>query len=201
MHKVAQLTNVLIVVSCLILAASYFLPAEGTWAPVDAWDGYYVGDEFVTGFNVALIEALPFGVGAVVLLALALSHRPKAGLAALAVFAVAWVITLGWQVSRIARMAHCQYRTLWVVLAVSIVPPIVVVILLFLRKYQKMITVLSLGVVLAASSVLQQSCSIAWYLLEDKLLLNIGCVTGMVAAAVLLVALLVKRRVLPDLGT
>lgn len=61
MQKVAQLTNVLIVVSCLILAASYFLPAEGTWAPVDAWDGYYVGDEFVTGFNVVLIAALPFG--------------------------------------------------------------------------------------------------------------------------------------------
>jgi len=201
MQKVTQLTNVLIVVSCLILAASYFLPAETWWSPFDAWRGYYVGDEFVKDFNMALIETFPFGVGVIVLVALALSRRPLASVVALVVFAFAWGISLVWEVSRIARTSHYQYRMLWLGLAASIVPTIILIILLFLRKYQKMITVLSIGAVLAVSSILQQSCLIAWYLLEDKLLLNIGAVTGMVGAAVLLVALLIKRQVHPELGT
>jgi len=196
MQNVTQLANVIIVVSCVLLAASYFLPAETQWAPFDAWRGYYVGDEFVKDFNMALIETFPFGVGPVVLVALALSRQPKAGVVTLTGFATSWVISLVCAVSRVVQISHYQHRILWLALALSIGPAMTVIFLLLLRKYHKMITVLSLGVVLAASSVLQQSCSIGWYLLEDKLLLNIGSVTGMVAAAVLFVGLLVKTEVL-----
>ncbi|MBL7152517.1 MAG: hypothetical protein ISS79_02280 [Phycisphaerae bacterium] len=189
-----KLINVVIVVSCVVLAGSYFLPAEVSWSPFDAWRGYYVGNEFVKDFNMALVETFPFGVGVVVLAALALSRRPTASVAVFVVFAVTWAVSLAWEVARIVRNPHYQFRMLWLMLAVSIVPVVIVVSILFLRKYQRMTTALILGAVLAVSSVLQQSCLIAWYLLEDKLLLNVGSVTGMAGAAVLFVGLLVKKE-------
>jgi zinc transporter ZupT len=107
---------------------------------------------------------------------------------------------MAWEVARIVQNPHYEFRMLWLALAVSIIPALILVNILFLRKYQRMTTTLILGAVLAASSILQQSCLIAWYLLEDKLLLNVGSVTGMTAAAVLFVGLLVKKEACGRLG-
>jgi glucose-6-phosphate-specific signal transduction histidine kinase len=189
-----KLINVIVVVSCVVLGGSYFLPTEMSWSPLDAWQGYYVGDELVKDFNMALVETFPFGVGVVVLVGLALSRRPTASAALFVVFAAGWAISLALEVARIVRNPHYEFPMLWLMLAVSIIPAAIVVIILILRKYQGMSTTLILGAVLAASSILQQSCLIAWYLLEDKLLLNVGSVTGMAGGAVLFVGLLVKKE-------
>ncbi|MFX0067345.1 MAG: hypothetical protein ACFFC7_34930 [Candidatus Hermodarchaeota archaeon] len=199
-RKDAQFTNVIIVVSCLLLTTSYFLPVEDNWSPVDAWSGYYVGDEFVKEFNMALVETFPFGVGIIILISLILSEKPTASVATIAIFAIMWIISLVWEVLRIVQNPHYRFRILWLILAVLIIPTVVVIFLLFLRKYQKTTTIFTLGAVLAASSILQQSCLIAWYLLEDKLFLNVGCVTGMVASAALLIGLLFKRQILCHLS-
>jgi hypothetical protein len=190
-----QFTNVIIIAGCLLLTMSYFLPVENDWSPVDAWSGYYVGDEFVKEFNMALVETFPFGVGIIILISLILSEKPTASVVIIAIFAIMWIISLVWEVLRIVQNPYYRFRILWLALAVSIVPTIVVIFLLFLKKYQKTTIILTLGAILAASSVLQQSCLIAWYLLEDKLFLNIGCVTGMAASVVLLMGLLVKRQI------
>ena len=72
---------------------------------------------------------------------------------------------------------------------------VVVIMILALWKLRKKIVVLTLAAILAAGSILQQACSIAWYRLEDELFLNIGSVTGVAAGAVLFVALLVQKQV------
>lgn len=63
------LLNTLMIISCLVLATSYFLPVEREWAPVDAWLGYYSGEQFISGFNIGLVEVFPLGVGLIILLA------------------------------------------------------------------------------------------------------------------------------------
>jgi len=80
-------------------------------------------------------------------------------------------------------------------LTALLVPSVVIVVILSLRKSRKKTTVLTFAAILAVSSLLYQACSIAWYLLEDSLLLNIGAVIGVAAAAVLLVALMTQRQI------
>lgn len=184
-----RLLNTVIIISGLVLATSYFLPVEGEWAPVDAWLGYCSGGEFVSGFNIGLVEAFPFAVGVIVLLAMALCRWPKVSFFAMVVFAMAWVISVVLEVSRIVRSPYLEFQSLWLALAVVIILGIVIISLVCLRGSPHMTRHIRLGAILATWSILQQSYSIAYYLLEDRLLLNIGSVTG-VAAAVLLVSLL-----------
>ena len=189
-----KLINVVIVISCTVLAGSYFLPVEASWSHFDAWQGYYIGEEFVTDFNMALVDTFPFAVGVVLLAALALSRRPTVSVAVLVMFAAAWGVSLALAVARIVQTPHSEFRMLWLLLAVLFAATVLIVGILFLRKYPRTAAGLILGAILAVSSVLQQSCLIAWYLLEDKLLLNVGSVTGMAGAAVLFVGLLVKKE-------
>lgn len=189
-----RLINVVIVVSCVVLAGSYFLPTEVTWSPFDAWQGYYIGEEFVADFNMALADTFPFAVGVVVLIAWALSRRPTASVAVLVIFTVSWTASLTVAVARIVRIPNSDFRMLWLALAVLLIPTVLIVGILFLRKYPRTTASVILGALLAVSSALYQSCLIAWYLLEDKLLLNVGSVTGMTGAVVLFVGLLVKKE-------
>ena len=63
------------------------------------------------------------------------------------------------------------------------------------KKARRQTAILTLAILLAISSILRQACSIAWYLLEDGLLLNIGSVTGVTAATVVLLGLMIKRQI------
>lgn len=51
MKNYSQLTNVVVVVCCLILATSYFLPVENLWSPADAWRGYYADSQARTSLG------------------------------------------------------------------------------------------------------------------------------------------------------
>jgi len=187
------LLNTVMIISCLVLVTSYFLPVEREWAPVDAWLGYYSGEQFISGFNIGLVEVFPFGVGLIILLAFALSRWPKVGFFAMVLFAMVWAISVVLEVIRIVRNPNYEFRVLWLVLAVVIIPAIIIISLLCLRRSLHMTSVLRLGAILATCSILQQSYSITYYLLEDRLLLNIGSVTGVTASATLLVSLLSIR--------
>jgi len=193
MLSLKKLLSGVSVVSCLVLAMSYFLPAAGVWAPVDAWRGYYSGGEFITGFNLGLVEVFPFGAGAIVLLTLALYKRPKVGFITMVIYAALWVVSLVCELVRIAAGGAYSFGNLWLITGVVIIPGVVVVTIMCLRKSQATIAVLTMTAALACSSILQQSCSIAWYLIEDKLLLNIGSVMGLSAAATLFVSRLYVR--------
>lgn len=190
------LLNTVMIISCLVLATSYFLPVEREWAPVDAWLGYYIGEhgeQFISGFNIGLVEVFPFGVGLIILLAFALSRCPKVGFFAMVLFAIVWIISVLLEVIRIVRNPNYEFRFLWLVLAVVIILAMIIISLLCLRRPLHMTSVLRLCAILATCSILQQSGSITYYLLEDRLLLNIGSVTGVAAAATLLVSLLSIR--------
>ena len=74
---------------------------------------------------------------------------------------------------------------------------IVVIFLIFaLRGTRQKVAVLTFAMILAFSSILQQAYSIAWFFLEDGLLLNIGSVTGITAASVIFISLLFQRQLI-----
>ncbi len=86
------------------------------------------------------------------------------------------------------------------ILAVLLIPSLVFIVVLTLRKSQNKIGVLTFASILAVSSVLYQLCTIAWHLIEDGVLLNIGSVTGVTSATTLFVALLVQRQLFKEMG-
>lgn len=202
MKNINRLLNLIIIISCLLLIISYFLPVESSWSPRDAWYGYYnaVG-QIIKGFNVGLIEVFPYAVGLIILIALALIKIPIAGILIIIAFSIAWIISVVLEVVSIIGTEFYKFTKLWLAMAASIIPVVLISIIMVLWKTRGKKVILTLAVILAASSILQQVCSILWFLLEDNLLLNIGSVTGMSAAAVLLVALLIKRQVLKEAQT
>ena len=202
MKNIDRLLNVIIIMSCLLLIISYFLPVESSWSPIDAWEGYYIGEgEFVEGINVGLIEVFPYAVGLIILISLSLFKKPIADISIIIIFSIVWATSLEIEVLRFVRNEYCRFPVLWLGLAASIIPVLLISIILVLWKVRGKKVILTLAVILAVSSILQQACSILWFLLEDNLLLNYGSVTGMSTAAVLLVALLIKRQVLKEAQT
>ncbi|MCD4700045.1 MAG: hypothetical protein K8R91_05695 [Phycisphaerae bacterium] len=189
------LLGVIFVISALLLAASYFLPVEASWSPWDACHGYYLGGEFVKGPNVVLSGAAPYAAGMVILLALVLMRRPKAGVLVIVGFASVWLLSITWTVIGLAGLPSLEFPRLWPALAILLIPPIVVMLLLSLMRFKKKTTVLTLATILAMASIFQQACSIAIFLLEDGLLLNVGSVTGMMVATALFVALLCQSQI------
>ena len=85
------------------------------------------------------------------------------------------------------------------ILTILLVPFLVFIVVLALRTSLNQITVLTFAAILAVSSILYQSCSIAWYLIEDGLLLNIGSVIGVTSATTLFVALLIQRQIFKEI--
>ena len=197
MKDIKRLLNIIIFISCLFLVTSYFLPVEASWSPQQAWRGYYdPGGEFVAGFNVGLIEVFPYAVGIMISLAMVLLRWPKICIVKLAIFSTIWIISLGYEVNHIlSNPSSYKLPNLWLILTALLVPSVVIVVILSLRKSRKKTAVLTFAAILTVSSILYQACSIAWYLLEDSLLLNIGAVIGVSAASVLLVALMTQRQI------
>jgi len=201
MKDINRLLNVIIVISCLLLIISYFLPVESSWSPRDAWYGYYdAGGQIVKGFNVGLIEVFPYAVGVIILITLAISKIPIAGVLIIILFSIAWVTSSVLEVVSVTGTEYYKFTKLWLGLAASIIPVVLISIILVLWKVRGKKVITTLAIILVVSSILQQVVSILWFLLEDNLL-NIGSVTGMSAAAVLLVALLIKRQFIKEAQT
>ena len=70
MKKAEYFLNATLIVSSLVLALTYFLPVEASWAPFDAWKGYLEPStgRFVQGLSISLFEVFPYAVGIIVLL-------------------------------------------------------------------------------------------------------------------------------------
>lgn len=202
MKNINRLLNLIIIISCLLLIISYFLPVESSWSPRDAWYGYYdVVGQTIEEFNVGLIEVFPYAVGAIILITLALIKIPIVGVLIIILFSIMWITSLALEVFRIIMAEYYEFTLLWLGLAASIVPVMLIFIILVLWNTRGKKAILTLAIILAVSSILQQVCSILWFLLEDNLLLNFGSVTGMCSAAVLFVVLLIKRQSLKEAQT
>ncbi len=196
MDKVKNLLNVIIVLCSLLLAASYFLPTEASWSPSDAWYGYYnTAGDFVSGFNVGLVEIFPYAAGLIILLVLALLRWPTVGAFFIMGFSIVWLVSAAYEELGVADHLSHRFPNLWPILLVLIAVPASALALLVLWKFRTQARVLTLAAILAAVAILHQAYSIAWYLLEDRVLLNIGSVTGVATAAVIFVGLLVQRQI------
>lgn len=193
MERVKLLMNIIIIVSSILLAASYFFPVGASWSPSDAWKGYWIGGEFVRGVQVTLVDIPPYATGLVVLAAFMLSRLPKLAFTLITAFAGFWVFSLIWYLMLLAGLPDLKYLTLWLSLAIVTVPFLVAMMVLASRKYGRN-AVLMLLVILAGASLIQQACAVVFCLLEEKLLLNFGSVTGTVAATALIIGLIVRRQ-------
>jgi len=196
MKSISRLLNIIIIICCLVLAASYFLPTESTWSPFDAWHGYYdSAGEFVSGWNVGLVEVFPYAAGLIILLVLALSRWPIVGAILIMSFSVVWFASVLYEVVGATNFSSARFASFWPILIVLIAVPMLALGILVLFKFRTQARLLTLATLLAIVAIIQQAYSIAWYLLEDRLLLNIGSVTGVVAAAIISVSLLVQRQI------
>ena len=114
-------------------------------------------------------------------------------------FTAAWIFVVAWHLIRFLNSPEMNFPLLWIVLMLSIVNPAVVFLFVIARKSKQERLVWVFLATLALVSLLHQSCSIAFFLLEDELLLNIGSVTGIAAAAVLSVSLYVRGQIQSEL--
>ncbi len=156
MQSIKRLLNITIVISCFLLAASYFLPTEALWSPSDAWTGYYIASgQFVTGLNVGLIEVFPYAVGPIVLLILALSRWPKVGIVVAVVSFVAGVVSLViWGMDGITGTLLYKFPKLWLILEAVLIPLVAVIMIIALWKFRQKTDVLTLAAILDAESIL-----------------------------------------------
>jgi len=196
MDKIKNLLNVIIVVCSLLLAASYFLPTEASWSPSDAWYGYYdSAGEFVSGWNVGLAEIFPYAAGLIILFVLALSRWPTVGAGLIMGFSVVWFASTVYEVVGDSSFSSHRFPYFWPLLTVLIAVPALALGILVLFKFRTKVRLLTLATLLAIVAIIHQAYSIAWYLLEDRLFLNIGSVTGVAAAAIIFVSLLIQRQI------
>lgn len=193
MDKINRLLNVVLWLGGLLLAASYFLPVEADWSPLRISWGYCIGGKFVQGPVVMITETAPYAAAAIILLMVSLARWNKVCVAiAVGTFAV-WISSLAIYVIRLVALPLIEFPQLWKGLALVLLPIIATIVLLVAKRFNKPTAVLSLVSILAVSSILQQESTIAIFLLEDNLLLNIGSVTGVAGAVSMLIALLVRR--------
>jgi hypothetical protein len=185
--------NVVFIVSCLLLAISYALPVEASWAPVEAWHGYFMGGEFFEGLNISLVEIFPYAAGVVALVAVLLVRRPKAAVLSVAGFGSLWVCSVVWYLLEVNGVRSLVFSKLWADILTLAVPSAIIVFVLALRDFKSGGTVLTLALLLCAFSLVQQLISIGCFLLLDKVKLNIGSVTGVAGATALFVGMLIRR--------
>ena len=196
MDKIKSLLNVIIVICSLLLAVSYFLPTEASWSPSDAWYGYYnAAGEFVSGLNVGLVEIFPYAAGIVILLVLALLRWPKVGALLIMGFSIVWFASAVYEEVGVADCLSYRIPNLWPILTLLIAIPGLAFAILVLWKFRTQARVLTLATIMVAVAIVHQAYSITWYLLEDRLFLNIGSVTGVTTAAVIFVSLLIQRQI------
>ena len=174
----------------VVLAISYFLPVEDSWSPVDAWKGYYDASGHVDDLNSAVFEVFPFAAGLIILFALLLLRFPKIPIIMIIIYGLIWAVSVTVESFRIKTSSGYRFENFWYIFAIATICCLFVILLLTILKFKNRLAVLSLCLLLAAASLIQQSCSIAWYILEDGQLLNIGSVTGPATATGLIISLL-----------
>jgi len=134
------------------------------------------------------------------LLTLALLRWPRICIIKLAIFSTLWVLSLALEVNYIFRNPSLyRLSKLWITLAALLVPFLVFILVLVLRKSLNQIAVLTFATILALLSILYQLVSITWYLIEDGLLLNIGSVIGVTSATTLFIALLIQMQIFKEI--
>jgi len=157
-----------------------------------------MGGEFVKGPEVIMVEVFPYATGLIILLSLLLVKWSKLCNVSIILFMALWMTFLLWYLTEIVSISGMNFPRLWLILAVAIIVPIIIIILRILIRPNQQTTVLALTAILAGGSLLYQAGSVAFCFLEDRLLLNIGSVTGIMAATVLFVCLLIKRQLIMD---
>ena len=184
------LMNTIAFIGGLILAGSYFLPVEAWWSPMDAHLGYCSGGIFIEGMDVVAAEAAPYAAGLVIaLMILLMRWRVVSMLLGLAA-AIAWIVCDVLYIHHVWKLQLISGSELWVIQAMLAVPTLLMVTLLSIRRIRTTRGAMCVAALLAISAILQQGYSIASFLIDDRLLLNIGSVTGVAGATAILVALL-----------
>jgi hypothetical protein len=189
-----KLLNTIICIAAFVLIISYFLPVEASWSPVDAWKGYYDAGGENTGLSIGLIEAFPFAVGLIALMVILLLRYPKITVAVCVVFSVVWAVIVILEVNRIRTSGGYRFGNFWFIFASAVIFCLFVFLLMVLFRAKIKTVALTLCLLLAVASLIQQICSVAWSVLEDNLLLNIGSVTGISGATSLIICLLIKTQ-------
>lgn len=195
MKKAKYFLNATLIVSSLVLTLTYFLPVEASWAPFDAWKGYLEPStgRFVQDIPTSLLEVFPYAVGVIVLLGFALRQWPTICISKIKVFLIGWASIAIYCVFQIAKDELYNYPKLWAIMGAMIIIPMILALFYVGLKLPKAKVSQIFLILLAACSLLQQMCEIAWYLLEDGLLLNIGSVTGITSATILFIGLIVRN--------
>ncbi len=193
--------NFCIILSCLMLILTYFLPVEAQWKPFDAWKGYWEPGtgRVIQSTLISLFAIFPYGVGLIVLLGLVFRQFPKACMLKSLLYFIGWVSVGVYRIHEIAKDELYNHPKLWGFLGTIIILSLTSVFFCVGRKFSKMKACQIYLILLALGSLLQQMCEIAWYLLEDGLLLNIGSVTGITSATTLLICLVTKSLVISDI--
>ena len=195
MKKAEYFLNATLIVSSLVLTLTYFLPVESSWAPFDAWKGYWEPStgRIVQGLSTSLLEVFPYGVGVIVLLGLALRQWPTVCISKIIAFSIGWASIAIYCVFQIAKDELYNFPKLWAIMGAMIIIPMILALFYVGWKFPKTKVSQIFLILLVACSLLQQMCEIAWYLLEDGLLLNIGSVTGITSATILLIGLITRN--------
>ena len=179
----------------IILVSSYFLPVEASWAPVDSWQGYWAGGMLMKGLDIIILETAPYAVGLIILIVLATFRWTKIVLLIETAFSLLWIMAGTIYIYRILYQPNMNFPLLWSSLIAGIGISLLFFLFYFVMKIKQEKFIWIFLASLAIVSLLQQSCSIAFYLLEDKLLLNIGSVIGITAANCLVIILMFRLQI------
>ena len=198
--KIMLFTNSCIIVSCLLLILTYFLPVEALWKPFDAWKGYLEPStgRFVQSISTSLFEVFPYGVGLIVLLGLVFYKLPTISILKVIVYSISWASIGIYSVLEIAKDELYNFPKLWAILGFTIIIPMLLSLVYIGWKFPRRKACQTYMILLVVCSLLQQICEIAWYLLEDGLLLNIGSVTGITSVTTLLICLVIRNFIISD---
>lgn len=205
--KFSRLLNIIIIICCLVLVASYFVPTGISSSPVGRWThdldfgtflstlpGLLTDSHAIPALCGFLDDTFPYAVGVVVLLILALLRRYRVCTVILAIVSITWTASLTYGVIDNVGTSS-ELLQLWMIQRIVIILSFVIVIVLTLCRTPKATTVLAGAAFLAAVSVLGQSAFvIPLYLCGYAGFRAIDNVAAVAAAAVLFITLLVKRQ-------
>ncbi len=197
-HNLVRLVIAVGCVGAILLIASCFIPAEGQiWSPYRMAFGYSIGGGNMSGWAVSIVEIGPFALGAAILVAGAVRKWPECSSFVLVSYAAVWLVAGAVYLVDLAGIPGLRYGRQWVWASIALIA-LFAAVFAALRGFGKRklhyTSLLTLSLVLVAGSIIQQATGIAYYLLEDGMLLNVGAVTGEVGAVMLFISLLLLRQ-------
>ena len=206
MQGISRLLNIIIIICCLVLVASCFVPTGLSSSPAGRWidvgdigpflsdlPGFFTDRQFIPILAHFLADTFPYAVGVVVLLILALLERHRVCTVILAIVSITWTASLTYGVIDNVGTSS-ELLQLWMIQRIVIILSFVIVIVLTLCRTPKATTVLAGAAFLAAMSVLSQSYPMVLLYFRYGIPPDRGSVTSVAAAAVLFVTLLAQRK-------